>query len=352
MADKLTDVIARHQHFVERYKTGEVNKIDPFLRRIELDLINRLGGQNTFRSRERILAQLDAIYKFSLAELSTYIDQSEINMVEFGVSQAAFTAKSLSATQGALFSEPSIRQIRAAAFSRPFTTVLLKDSLNDYSKAQARLIRNKVALGFAEGLTNQQIIQSVIGTAELNFKDGSLNVTRNAASRLVRTANQHMASSAQLATYEANSDLIDEYMWLSTLDNRTSSTCQSRDGKVYKVGKGPLPPAHPNCRSTTAPVFDDEVFTDDEGIRRSMTDGMRPEVSADKRGRTSAKTNYNEWLSRQPRSFQVEVLGESKTKLFRQGGLTVDNFVDRLDKPLTVDELRLKFPKEWGKAGI
>ena len=159
-----------------------------------------------------------------------------------------------------------------------------------------------------------------------------------------------MASSAQLATYEANSDLIKEYQWLSTLDNRTSSTCQSRDGKVYVVGKGPLPPAHPNCRSTTTPVFNDEVFTDEDGIRRAMTDGMRPQVAAAGRGRTSAKTNYNEWLSKQPRSFQVEVLGETKTKLFRQGGLTVDNFVDRLDKPLTIDELRLKFPKEWDAA--
>ena len=141
-------------------------------------------------------------------------------------------------------------------------------------------------------------------------------------------------------------------MWVSTLDNRTSSICQSRDGKVYPVDRSPSPPAHPNCRSVIVPVFKDETFVDDEGIKRGLVDGMRPQVAAAGRGRTSASTNYNDWLKRQPRTFQVDVLGESKTKLFRDGGLSVGNFTDLRDNPLTLEQLRDKFPKEWKKAGL
>ena len=46
------------------------------------------------------------------------------------------------------------------------------------------------------------------------------------------------------------------------------------------------------------------------------------------------------------------MLGKAKAELFRKGGLTVDKFVDRFDKPLTLEELRLTYPTAWEKADL
>jgi len=47
---------------------------------------------------------------------------------------------------------------------------------------------------------------------------------------------------------------VEKYQWVSTLGPRTSDICQRLHGKIFTVGKGPLPPAHINCRSSIIPV--------------------------------------------------------------------------------------------------
>lgn len=47
-----------------------------------------------------------------------------------------------------------------------------------------------------------------------------------------------------------------KYVWLSVIDDRTSTVCRGLNRRVFEIGKGPLPPAHRFCRSTTAPVRD------------------------------------------------------------------------------------------------
>lgn len=345
----LTDTMARHAHYVERYKTGQVNQINPFIANIEDDLIRLLGRQNTFRSQQRIENVLDAIYSSTFDNMDEYMDIMEENLGEFGISESEFLTSSLSLEQGFEYDVPAPRQIRAAAYSKPFDNKLLKDTLNDFSPFQAQQIRNSAALGFAEGQTNQQIMQRIIGTPEFKGKDGMLNLTRNSASRIVRTSTNHMASAAQQATYQENG--IGMYKWSSILDSRTSSICQKLDGEVFHTGKGATPPAHQNCRSTTVPVFPDETYVDSEGVLRAKVDGMRPQIGASGRGRTSANLSYNDWLKKQPNYFQNDVLGKSKGALFRKGGLSVSKFVEN-GQPLTLAELKAKYPKVWDKSGL
>lgn len=46
-----------------------------------------------------------------------------------------------------------------------------------------------------------------------------------------------------------------QYIWISVIDSSTSSICLGLSGRVFRRGRGPLPPAHPRCRSTTAPFY-------------------------------------------------------------------------------------------------
>lgn len=82
--------------------------------------------------------------------------------------------------------------------------------------------------------------------------------------RLVMTESAYIASEAHKDCFE---DLqLEQYEVVATLDTLTSKICQEMDGKIfqmseYKVGLT-APPFHPNCRTTTAPYFDDEFFKD------------------------------------------------------------------------------------------
>ena len=346
------DAQSRHQHYLERYKTGEINRLNPFLKQLEARLIKRLSGQQTFRSRQRTLNVLKSIYEDSLTSLDEYTAQLLLDLESFGEAEAEFTAKTVSKGLAVETTLPATEQIIAAAKARPFNSKLLRDELKDFPVQQARYIRNSVATGFAEGRTNQQIIADVIGTSELKFKDGDIQLTRNTAKRLVHTSIQHTAAVAQQETYKKNSDIVKQYAWVSTLDSRTSPTCQKRDGQVYTVGKGPLPPAHPNCRSTTTPVFKGETAMVDGVERLDLETGTRSSKGTSGGKQVSIKNNYNTWLSKQSKAFQVDTLGKAKAELFRKGGLTVDKFVDRFDKPLTLEELRLTYPTAWEKADL
>jgi len=203
-------------------------------------------------------------------------------------------------------------------------------------------------MGFYEGKTTAEIVRDVIGTKSQNYKNGILNVSRTNAERMVRTALSHTSSVARNKTFTDNSDLIPYYEWVSTLDGRTSPVCRARDGNVYKVSKGPLPPAHYNCRSTTAPLFKSDVKVDGKKLTKLDQGGTRASID----GQVSADLNYNDWLKKQSKAFQVDVLGKDKAKLFRDGGITMDKFVNDRGQALTLAELKTKYPTAWDKADI
>jgi hypothetical protein len=99
------------------------------------------------------------------------------------------------------------------------------------------------------------------------------DVLKNAARRdvlrnsSVRTSTLVQGVSAHLSEQLLLS-LFDEYVWISTIDSRTTDICRSRHLNVYKVGLGPKPPAHNFCRSCTAPykpgggMIEDHSFGD------------------------------------------------------------------------------------------
>ena len=69
-------------------------------------------------------------------------------------------------------------------------------------------------------------------------------------------------------------------------------------------------------------------------------------------GQVAAKTTYDKWLRGRSVEFQEDILGVQKSKLFRQGGLTLDKFVDRNGAEYTLDELRKRESAAFAKAGL
>ena len=87
----------------------------------------------------------------------------------------------------------------------------------------------------------------------------AFDVGKYYAERLVRTETNHFNAEA-LAYKELG---VEKYVFVATLDNRTSKICQSLDNKVFifdkrKTGVN-FPPMHPNCRSTYYAYIDEGV---------------------------------------------------------------------------------------------
>lgn len=87
-----------------------------------------------------------------------------------------------------------------------------------------------------------------------------MNVSYFNARRLVRTESTYVEAEMEALGYEEC--FIDEYEYVSVLDNRTSSLCREYDGKIYKVkDRKPgvnYPPLHVFCRATTIAHIPDD----------------------------------------------------------------------------------------------
>lgn len=106
------------------------------------------------------------------------------------------------------------------------------------------------------------------------------------AKRLIRTETAYVKGQADVLTYKKLK--VEEYELLATLDNRTSSICQEKDGKHYPVDEIKVginyPPFHSNCRTTTIKYREDY--------------GDRTRMAKDKDGRNinvPLGLKYKEW---------------------------------------------------------
>lgn len=91
--------------------------------------------------------------------------------------------------------------------------------------------------------------------------------------RIIRTEVNHCCNQGTLMSYKAAGTL--RYIYLATLDMRTSSICRSLDKDVFFVSKAEVgvnfPPMHPNCRSTTMAYPEDGIFPKERTARDPET---------------------------------------------------------------------------------
>ncbi len=110
-----------------------------------------------------------------------------------------------------------------------------------------------------------------------------------AAERLIRTEMTYISNQAELQSYKECD--IEEYIFVATLDSRTSKPCRKMDRKRIKISDAivgeNLPPLHPWCRSTTRMGIDDEVLAT---MRRRARDPQTRKTYL-----VPANMSYSEW---------------------------------------------------------
>ena len=119
---------------------------------------------------------------------------------------------------------------------------------------------------------------------------------------------------------------------------------------MFPVGVGPTSPAHWQCRSLRAARVKPEF-----SLFRG--DSTRPAIGADGVEQISTRKTFGGWLRDQPDSFQDEFFGKfsggaTKRRLFKEGRLNPQQFIDPNGVALSLDELRRLEPQAFERAGL
>lgn len=352
---RVVEALARHTSYLHRAATAQVNRthevIDELGRELTTELQDRLDNLTPAElsafvqgkyTTDRLKGVRNLINRWA-ERLGERIDEIAAADFEELAGHEASYARDLLANvlEGEVPAAPTAGAAYAAAASRPVLGEFVEDMLADIPAQTRKRVYSRIREGISGGQTNAEIIRALRGTKDMQFRNGLLQTTRNDAERVVRTARGHISNVSYEETYKALG--VEEVVWVSTLDGRTSKICASRDSQRWRVDEQhPRPPAHPNCRSSLAPAFDGEIMGQRPYVRAFKPVGQVPKSKRpdDMVGQVSAKTTYSDWFARQPASFQKEWLGPSRYKLYRDGGYKIDRFVDPKGGQYTLEELR------------
>lgn len=234
---------------------------------------------------------------------------TEDDFVKFGSGNFELTAR-----QGAAVTLPNGQTVEKA--------------FRGIAERQQESLARHIRQGVFSGESTQQIARRLVGRLDFG-QPGTVKqiaaaggeVTKLAnyqVQTIVRTSINQVQNQASQAVYAANKKVSPKYEYVATLDSRTSPICQRLDGQEFSYNKGPTPPQHFNCRSTTVPVVDFD------GLQKKYPSLEKPPKTAlDTRpsftGRVPQGTSYGDWLLNQDRKLQVKTLGnEGKVNYFKK----------------------------------
>lgn len=107
----------------------------------------------------------------------------------------------------------------------------------------SKLIKDEIVNGVHRGVSINKMAKLI---------EQRMNVGKYEATRLVRTELNYVQNQSTLDSIKDSE--MKYYIFLATLDKRTSDICRSHDHHIYPVDEAKagsnMPPLHPNCRST------------------------------------------------------------------------------------------------------
>ena len=392
MNEAFLDALIRHKIYLSSYAGHSSNEINRLMSGTEAEMsfeiarqLESLRGRQTpgdWRRVQRLMKKLGDIRQVSWKQAYSLMRKE---MGALSDLEIAFLEKTLSAVS------PVVLDIKAPALASAAggltDRLMLGRTLQDWFQALANddlsRVKSAIQAGFAQGDTVDTIIRRVIGSKTLKGADGVTELSRRQVRTIVRTVVSDVNNQAHMDFFQANADLFESLRFVATLDSRTSAICRALDGKEFPLGKAPRPPMHPNCRSLLVGVADKDnevigrrpyqAWTEDMLVReyaqknklngvatrddlpkgqKGLFDKWAQSRKGDFIGQVPANTTYGPWLKRQSAEFQDDVLGKTRGRLFRQGGLTIESFVDDRGRTLALSELARKDSEAFRAAGL
>ena len=206
----------------------------------------------------------------------------------------------------------------------------------------------------AETVKEQILLDVLTGKREHDIASEiqeRFSVGYNEARRLIRTEACYVANQAQIEAYKDHG--VEKYIYLATLDMRTSEICRSLDKKTFDVDDAMpglnCPPMHPWCRSTTMAWMPPELM---KKMQQAAWDPVEKKTIT-----VPANMTYQQWYDKYVKGGE-EPADRIKNSQAAPPGRNLtrqqyERYKDRLGDnfPLTYDEfVKMKADKErWEK---
>lgn len=310
----------------------------------ELDSIRaRIHGIEDKELKKYMVAQLNAnAYKARITRLealkeSIYINTKLAADVEINKSTKLYTDNAKKAYYTNIFDMQKGLGVGFNVAQMPLGTIqeILKNkwSGKHYSEriwgnneVLAQKLEEVITSGLMSGKSSRRMAQELQDMTDYG---------KFAAERLVRTETTYVTNMAELESYKELG--IDKYIFLATLDLRTSTVCREYDGKIIEVSKGVpgvnLPPLHPYCRSTTRAYFKD--------MKRLQRRARDPETS--KTYLVPGDMNYQEWYDK----FVLDKYPDKKIKRSNK-----EDYKSTIEECISIEDLNKKGTKLLEKSNI
>lgn len=263
---------------------------------------------------------------------------------------------------------PSLATLGMSALAMPFQGRRLAQWFADAKADDAKRIRQVVHASVAAGENPAKAARRVVGTASVLGRDGATQISRNHIDTIVRSGAVHVSAFARDQFYRANAlaryvadpnaprvavrpvgaadspaqaaaqaqaqealaaadrlagrgrggtSVFALEQFVAVLDSRTTKLCRGLDGNRYKVGAGPVPPLHMNCRSNRVLVLPDSLG-----------------------GKLYKPRNYASWYNRQPDAVKRMLAGSTAAKRLTLDELADAAFRDYGARPMTLRQVR------------
>lgn len=302
---RLLNALARHQFYLEGLKAGYTQEFIDMTEKLRRDLRDAfflLDVEDlSFLTKRQLDLFIRRLLMIQQARYSIYTKKLLDDIREFMDADLDMQDEILRETQSGNKAGIALLAALLTAKRRdrlwititnapiPANGVLLEDAIKRFTATGAFNLDSAVRKAWANKATLKGALDSIVGTARTNYRDGMMFRSIPQADALVATILQHVSSIVQ---EQALSQFFEKYVWVSVMDNRTSPICIDRNGNVYIYGQGPLPPAHWKCRSHTEPYVD----------------GVPP----------TGNVSFSEWRSRQPDEVKEDMKDGVKPLTLRQ----------------------------------
>lgn len=350
--ETLSDNAIKHAIDLLRFGNGLERDILKLLTAAQENLVERLAArlvridERGFDIGPATTSRIETLIG-QLRELNTTVynqiaDDLVENLSELSVTEGAFQVAQLKNVLPVAVATPSPARLRALVTTKPLTEGrLLQPFLDGMKEGADQRIEAAIRVGIAQGDTSDQIVRAIRGTRRLNFKDGVAEISRRSARSIVRTSVNSVANNANQAVWSENSELLQGWQFVATLDTRTTTICASNDGRVFDIGSGPVPALHIGCRSISTAV------TKSARQLGLSADEFDFETRASIDGQVAASTTFDSWLRNRSQADQDKVLGKTRADLFRNNKLNLQDFIRANREIITLDELRVLQPQAF-----
>lgn len=231
---------------------------DEFRKSIEKRIINI--SDDKFKAR--LLARQDLkAYKSRITRLEALQEDIYIRMKELGSQEALRGSKHLNNVANETYNRTIYDLQRETGIGYSFgqlsdtqLEVLGKSrwsglNYSDRVWGNTTLLSDKLSGTIVQGMTAGKSVNQMARDITNIFGEEA----RYNAIRLIRTETNFFANQVQLEAYKESE--VSRYIYVATLDGRTSDICADLDGQSFDIKDAQegvnYPPMHPNCRSTT-----------------------------------------------------------------------------------------------------